>query len=320
VLSPFAGRTIAVTGAAGFLGGRVVSRLGAADCTIIRVARGTQLPLDFAPIATIVDVCGDVRDRDTWNRLAGADVIFHFAAQTSAAAAAVDPDGDFTANVMPMRHLLAACRERERRPTAVFAGTVTQAGIPSRVPVDESVPDHPVTSYDRHKLMAEVELKLAAAAGVVSGVSLRLANVYGPGAPGKADRGVLNRMIAAALRGEPLTVFGTGGYVRDYVFIEDVVDAFLTAASRPERVNGTHYVIGSGRGTSVRGAFELVAARVELRTGVRVPVVTVDPAAPLSPIDQRDFVADPSRFSKDTGWRPSVSLLDGIDRTIEALA
>ena len=129
---------------------------------------------------------------------------------------------------------------------------------------------------------------------------------------------MLNRMIKTAIAGGPLTVFGTGEYLRDYVFVEDVVDAFLMAAVHPEQVNRRHFVVASGRGISIRNAFELVAARVERLTGQHVAVTTTEPATPPAPIEQRHFVGDPSRFSAATGWRPSWSLTEGIDRTIEA--
>jgi UDP-glucose 4-epimerase len=319
-LSAHAGKTIAVTGAAGFLGGRLVSRLATIECQIIRVARSVQPPLDFPVAATVIDVAGDVGRRDTWDRVAGADVIVHFAAQTSATAAAENPDRDFHDNVTPMRLLLEACRQRRQRPLVLFAGTVTQSGIPSRLPVDEDAPDDPITVYDRHKLMAEGDLKAAASQGVVRGATLRLSNVYGPGAPGlRKDRDVLNRMIRSAVEGRPLTVYGTGEYVRDYIFIDDVVDAFVVAAAHPEQVNGRHFVVGSGRGVTIREAFELISARVGVLTGKTVPVTTTDPNGALSAMAQRHFVADPSRFSAATGWRPAWSLTEGIDRTIEAL-
>jgi UDP-glucose 4-epimerase len=313
------GKTIAVTGAAGFIGSRVVDRVAADAAQVIRVARVARPSIETA--ANVIDVIGDVTDRATWDQLADADIVFHFAARTSESGANDNTDEDFHANVMPVRHLLAACGQRRRRPTVVFAGTVTEAGIASRLPVNEDEPDNPITAYDRHKLMAENDLKAAAAQGVVSASTLRLSNVYGPGATGKAhDRDVLNRMISAALRGEPLTVYGTGEYVRDYVFVDDVADAFLRAAAHAEKINGRHFIVGSGRGVTIRGAFELIAARVETLTGRRVPVITADPPAALSDLQQRHFVADPSRFSAATGWRPSWSLSDGIDRTIEALA
>jgi nucleoside-diphosphate-sugar epimerase len=312
-------QTVAVTGAGGFLGGRLVDRLAAIDCRIIRLGRSPLPPVEATATARVTDVIGDVTDRGAWDRLIDADIIFHFAAQTSGAAAASNPDADFRANVAPIRHLLAACRESGRRPIVLFAGTVTEAGVPSRLPVNEDAPDDPITIYDRHKLMAEGELKAATLAGAVRATTLRLANVYGPGARGRAgDRDVLNRMIRAALAGQPLTVYGHGGYVRDYLFIDDVIEAFLLAAVQPEHVSGRHYVIGSGSGVTIREAFELIAARVRQTTGRTVPVALAEPAQPLSPIEQRSFIADPGRFSAATGWQPAWSLCSGIDRTIEA--
>lgn len=322
MLDGFCGKTVAVTGAAGFLGGRLVNRLAAVPCRIVRVARTAPPSPHVVPEAAMVDVVGDVGDPRVWDAaLHDADIVFHLAGQTSSVAAARNPALDFDANVAPMRHLVQTCRRLRRRPTVLFAGTVTQAGIPSRLPVDEDAPDHPVTIYDQHKLIAEADLTAAASDGTVCGATLRLANVYGPGGHGSNnDRDVLNRMISAALRGQPLTVYGAGDCLRDYVFVEDVVDAFLMAAVRAERVNGRHFVVGSGRGITIRDAFELVAARAERRTGRRVPVVTVDPVAALSAIEHRHFVADPSRFAAATGWRAKWSLTAGIDRTIEALA
>jgi len=314
------GKTIVVTGAAGFIGSRVVDRLASDSGRVIRVARAALPPVENVP-ASVIDVIGDVTDRATWDRVAEADVVFHFAAQTGESCAADNADASFHANVMPIRHLLAVCDQRRRHPIVVFAGTVTEAGIPSRLPVSEDQPDCPVTTYDRHKLMAENDLKAAAAQRAICGATLRLSNVYGPGAAGKGnDRDVLNRMIKAAMGGEPLTVYGSGEYLRDYVFVEDVVDAFLTAADHAPGINGRHFIVGSGRGVTIRGAFELIAARVERLTGRRVSVVTADPPAALSDIQRRNFVADSSRFSAATGWRPSWSLSDGIDRTIEAFA
>ena len=92
------------------------------------------------------------------------------------------------------------------------------------------------------------------------------------------------------------------------------------AGAQPDQVNGRHFVLGSGRGITMRQAFELVASRVEALTGRRVPVTTAVPPAALSAIEQRHFIADSSRLSAATGWRPPWSLSDGIDRTIEAFA
>jgi nucleoside-diphosphate-sugar epimerase len=315
------GQTVAVTGAGGFLGGRLVDRLAGIDCRVIRLGRSSLPPISAPAVARVTDVIGDVTEAATWERLVEADIIFHFAAQTSAASAAANADADFRQNVAPIRRLVGACRRARRRPRVLFAGTVTAAGIPSRLPVNEDAPDDPITIYDRHKLMAENELKAAARDGAISAATLRLANVYGPGTHARAgDRDVLNRMIAAAMRGESLTVYGTGEYVRDYVFVDDIVEAFLLAAAHRERVGGRHFVVGSGCGTTIREAFELIAARVRQLTGQTVRVAVAEEATALSPIERRNFVADPARFCAATGWRPAWTLSAGVDRTIEAFA
>jgi len=316
----FAGQTVAVTGAAGFLGGRLVERLAATPCRLLRVARRPLPALEFGSTAPI-DVVGDLADQVTWDRVvAAADVVLHCAAQTSAVVAEENPAADFQANVTPMRHLVAACHKCHRHPVVIFAGTVTQAGLPSRLPVDEDVADQPVTVYDRHKLLAEAELKSAALHGTLLGGSLRLSNVYGPGAARpRPGRDVLNRMIKMAVAGEGLTVYGSGEFVRDYLFIDDVVEAFMLAAMQAAAVNARHFIVGSGSAITVRQAFELIASRVEALTGRHVPVTMVAPRQPLPAIDGRNFVANPARFIAATGWRPAYTLAQGIDRTIEAL-
>jgi nucleoside-diphosphate-sugar epimerase len=260
----------------------------------------------------VKDVIGDVREQSTWKAvLPGVDVVFHLAAQTSARVAEADPDADFTQNVLPMERLLQECPRR--RPAIIFASTVTIAGIPDHLPVDESFPDAPMTVYDRHKKAAEDRLKVYA-----RGVSLRLANIYGPGRlSGNADRGILNAMVAKALAGEALTIYGKGDRLRDYVYVDDAARAFLAAARHVDRLAGHHFVIGTGRGHTVADAIRLVASRVTARTGVTIGVRRVKPPRPPAAIDARDFIADSRRFRKITRWRPLVSLADGIDRTID---
>jgi nucleoside-diphosphate-sugar epimerase len=246
------------------------------------------------------------------------DVIFHLAAQTSAAKANADPLEDVSINVLPMVSLLEACRQAQSVPTVLFAGTATECGLASSLPVDETVSDEPVTIYDLHKLVAENYLKFYCHQGAVRGATLRLANVYGPGPPSSnTDRGILNLMVRRALAGEELTVYGTGEYLRDYIFVDDVARAFIAAAENMEAVKGGHYLIGSGTSRTVVEAIQQVAARVASKTGIEVPVVHAVPPGTLSPIDTRNFTASTTLFQGRTGWRAMVSLTEGIDRTID---
>ena len=270
--------------------------------------------------AEIRDVVGDIRDRAIWeSTLQDSDIVFHFAAQTSVYAANENPFADLEINVLPIVHLLETCRQKGLQPIVLFSGTVTEAGIPIRLPVDENHPDKPITMYDLHKLMAENYLKYAVNQKIVRGAILRLANVYGPGPQtSRAERGILNTMIRKALDGETLTIYGKGDYLRDYVYVQDVAKAFLMAGANIERVDGQHFVLGSGHGHTLEDTFNLVAQRVALKTGQQVQVTHIKPDGPLSPIETRSFVADSSKFIHATGWRPRYSLGEGIDRTVES--
>lgn len=316
----FEDKRVLITGGGGYLAASILALLSETDCQIICLDRpGHKYPLPKGK-AAIETISLDIRNLSTWPRvLEGVEIIFHFAAQTSVYKANECPSADIKINVLPMIHMLETCEKEGLNPIILFSGTATEIGMPSKLPVDETHPDNPVTIYDLHKLMAENYLKYFVRQGVVRGAILRLANVYGPGPPGSSgDRGVLNMMIRRAIDGEPLTVYETGGFLRDYIFVEDVARAFLTAVGCIGEINGQHYVIGSGHGYTIFDAFSLIVDRVAKKIGQKTPVVTEEPPKQLSVIEKRNFVADSSKFILETGWKPKYSLADGIDITIES--
>lgn len=320
--SYYSGKRILITGGMGYLATNLVALLKDIDCSIMLLDLTDGAVTSPGGSAKIQCAVGDVRERPVWEQvLDGIDVVFHFAAQTSAYVANQDPLSDLDINVKPMLHLLEVARHRDLHPIVLFSSTVTIAGIPTRLPVDETHPDSPLTIYDLHKLMAEQYLRLYARLGIVKGAILRLANVYGPGpASSRSDRGVLNQMVRKAIAGESPTVYRPGDRLRDYVYVEDVAWAFAQAACSIDRLDSEHFVIGSGEGHTIGQAMSLVADRVALRTGVLAPVVYVDPPTGHSPIEDRDFVADSRHFSQRTGWQACCSLAEGIDRTVEAFS
>jgi UDP-glucose 4-epimerase len=318
----FGGRTLLITGGTGYLASAVVALLKDIDCRIIRWRRQGACPKPVTGTAKVTEIAGDVRDPGVWEKnLAGVDYIFHLAAQTSTYTANENPLADQAVNVLPMLHLLEACRRLVIRPTICFASTVTIAGIPERLPVDESHADHPLTIYDLHKLMAEQYLHWYAEQGLVQGVTLRFTNVYGPGPrSSRADRGILNQMIRRALAGETLSVYGAGDQVRDYLYVEDAARAFLAATLHSKALNGKYFIIGSGRSHTIAEAMGMVADRAAAKTGRPVQVQHVAPPGGLSPIEQRHFVADSRRFCKATRWQARHTLAQGIDLTLEAFS
>lgn len=320
ILSWYKNKRILVTGGRGYIGTNLIKLLEQTNCQIVRLDKNPLRIKHKSIKAQIIDMTADISQSDVWEQaLKDVDIIFHFAAQTSVHVANENPIEDHKINLMPMLLLLETCRQKRWHPIILFAGTVTETGIPTRLPVDESHPDNPITIYDLHKFMAENYLKYYADQGIVSGAILRLANVYGPGPKSSsADRGILNIMIQKALQGEDLTLYGKGNYLRDYIFIEDLVRAFLIAGTNIERLNSQHFVIGSGKGHKIKEAFTLVAERAKLKTCKQVDVASIKPPAPQSPIEARNFIADSKRFTNLTGWKPSSSLSEGIDRTIES--
>jgi UDP-glucose 4-epimerase len=315
----FKGKNILITGGAGYLASAIVKLLQDTDCFVVRLDRPSASFPPVAGRAKVHNIIGNVCDTAVWEEaLTNMDFVFHLAAQTSAYEANKNPVDDLSINVNPMLYMLDTCSRMGLGANIIFSSTVTIAGMPVQMPVNENQTDNPMTIYDLHKQMAENYLKYYIGQNVVKGAILRLANVYGPGPKSsRSDRGILNQMIRKALAGEPLTVYGTGDQIRDYVYVEDVALAFIKAACNIESVNGGHFVIGSGKGHTIAQAMGLVSERVALMTGISVPLKHVAPPSPLMSIESRNFVADTGHFKEATGWEAHYMLTDGIDLTIK---
>jgi UDP-glucose 4-epimerase len=318
----FSGKRIVVTGASGYLATNLIKRLAGVLSTIVCVSRPGAVLQQFKGRAEIQTEHIDMSRSEEWQRvLRNADLIYHFAAQTSTYVANSQPWIDLYGNVVPSMAMLEACRRLQSKPIVVFASTVTISGLPQTIPVNEDFRDEPVTIYDIHKLTVEHLLRWYVEENFVIGGSLRLSNVYGPGPKsGSADRGILNQMIRKALGGESLTVYKPGSFLRDYVFVDDVVNAFLLAGESAHKLSGGFFVVGTGVGYSIRQSAELVADRVARLTGRKVDVQLVDPPEGLSRIEKRNFVADPARFQSLVGWKANYLLDEGIEKTIEAFS
>jgi len=252
---------------------------------------------------------------DSWEELSlpEFDCVFHLAGQTSTYVARQDPIADISANVIGLLRLLEYFRARKQCPFIVQAGTATEVGLVDQLPIREGTVDHPITFYDISKLSAEMYLKQYSREGLIRGCTLRFANVFGRNQPGQQrDRGIIDKIFSRALSGQGISIFGDGNYLRDYIFIDDVVSALVAASENMQQTDGRNFYIGSGQGTTLKDAFFKVIALAASVTGKLVPYEHVTPPAGLSEIEFRNAVIDFSAFRQATGWAPQYDFDTGI--------
>jgi UDP-glucose 4-epimerase len=256
----------------------------------------------------------DVRDGDAMRRvLAGTDVVFNMAGHSGAVRSLEDPFTDLDVNCRGSLVLLEAMRKASPAGKIVFPGSRLEYGRVGALPVAESAALAPMCMHAVHKLAVEQYLKIYQELYGLRSTSVRLTNPYGAGQPaGRVAYGIVNRMVQLALDGQALPVFGEGTQLRDYIYIEDAVDALVCIGANPA-TDGQTYNLGSGTGTSFVAMARLV---VELVGAGRV---VFEPWPALAgQIETGDFVADVSRLTAATGWTPSTKLADGLRRTIES--
>lgn len=291
-----------VTGGAGFIGSHLVDRL-LADGRRVRVldslTGGRRTNLDQHTKNTRLEiVTGDVaRLEDVTAACDGVERIFHFAARADIVPSIQDPRAYFSANVVGTLNVLEAAR-RHGVGRLVYAASSSCYGIPSVYPTPEAAPADPQYPYALTKYLGEQLVMHWAQVYGIHAVSLRLFNVYGPRARTTGSYGaVFGVFLAQLVAGKPLTVVGDGEQTRDYVFVSDVVEAFVAAAERgrPGRI----YNVGSGVPVSVN---ELVR---QLGSPPTVPV-------PKRPGEPDCTWADISRIGEELGWRPTVSFAAGV--------
>jgi nucleoside-diphosphate-sugar epimerase len=320
ILDAYQGRTILITGGRGYIGSALAQSLAAINCKLILC---DQSPDDVwrpqEQIAQIVLQKGDVSAPHFWKAaLPGVDVVFHLAAKEYFYRSDYNPEQDLRLNALPILRLLEVCRLQSHRPKIVFASSANLFGLVDTLPVNEDTPDNPLTLWAIHKLAAEKYLRLYAQQFGLHSITLRLANVYGPTMRwSTANRVVINKVIRMALNGKPLITYANRHCIRDYVFLKDVVYAFLHAGACCGSNQNLVYVIGSGEGKSIADVWQMIADSAREHIGKIVPIRS-DDLVQVEPLELRNFVADSSRFQSATGWQPKTGLMQGIELSIRA--
>lgn len=308
--------TFTVIGASGYIGSKLVNKLTDSGCNVIRSSRRDTITNGDSEF-----VMAELDSLDFWlNIVEKSDVIIHLAGNTSINVANDNPALDLNSSVVPIYRLIEACKILRKRPRVVFASTVTAYGFTDNLPVSEATAENPESFYDLHKFFVERQLVLATKLNICDGVSLRLANVYGPSSANSSanDRGILNKIIGLALAGDIVSLYGGGNYIRDYIYIDDVVDAFILA-SISSKSAGEVFNVGSGVGTSVRDAFNAVTQEVYRQTNKIIEMKDMPWPENSPKIDMRNFTASIKKAHTCLGWSPKVSLQTGIATTVKSI-
>jgi nucleoside-diphosphate-sugar epimerase len=316
--------TIVITGAHGYIGSTLAAKLAGDGHPLRLVSHSAEASrLATSSTANIEFCVTDLRKPQDWSRLLdGAGAVVHLSWRIDLRAAEADPAGDHVLNVEPVYALVRAAEHCRIAVPVIFTSSTSIAGDAHANPVNEQTPDRPRSVYDRHKLECEGVLRDAVRQGIFRACSLRLPTVFGYGAGVRSsnpNRGVLNTMIRRASRGEPLTLYGDGSGIRDFIHIDDVCDAFRRAMSRTDVCDGTHFVIATGHGYTLAEAFRCVVEEAYRTMGRKVEIFHVPEPPNLHPIERSNFIGDAGVFRKLTGWRPQVDLRSGIRNYFQQL-
>jgi UDP-glucose 4-epimerase len=305
---------VLVTGGAGFIGSHLAERLvGIGHHVVVIDSEATgrrkdvpegadYRPGDVTRVADLEDAFG-----------VGLDAVAHIAGQVSLIRSFTDPLVDLRTNLEGTVNVLGCCL-RHRVPRLLYASSMTVYGHNGTLPTTEDTPCAPVSYYGITKYAAERYVHTTAERPDLDfdfGVtSFRMYNVYGPRqALDNPYQGVLGIFLGNVLRDEPLTIFGDGKQSRDFVYIDDVVDAWVSALTEPA-CHGQVLNLGSGRQIAIKD----LADQVLVADGKDDRMLTY---APGRPGEQRHVQADITRAGRVLGWRPRTPFAEGFARTAE---
>ncbi len=312
-MSSYAKAKILITGGLGFIGSNLARALVAQGAEVTLV--DSLIPLYGGNLSNIEDIrdkvtlnISDVRDRFAMAYLVqGKDYLFNLAGQTSHLDSMTDPRADLDINAAAQLSILEACRQHNQKIKIVFASTRQLYGKPEYLPVDEAHPIRPVDVNGINKLAGEWYHLLYNNVYGIRACALRLTNTYGPGMRVKdARQTFLGIWLRNIIDGKPILVFGDGLQLRDFNYVDDVVDALLLAAL-DSKADGQVFNLGSREVVSLKQVAEMLC---ELHPGASYQIVPVPPERKV--IDIGDYYSDFGKFHAALGWQPEIGLEEGL--------
>lgn len=308
---------VLITGGLGFIGSNLAIRLVEAGAKVTIVdpsipGCGANLH-NIAPIRDQVEVidrdCGDADEFG--DAIRTASVIFNLAGEISHIHSMQFPERDLLINTVSQLRFLQACVRHNPGVRVVYAGTRQVYGKPDYLPIDESHPVRPVDFNGVHKYAANMYHLMLSRSGQLDAILLRLTNVYGPRMSLQIPcQGFLSTFLRLIITGRDLDVFGTGDQLRDPMFVDDAVEAFMISglAKTPE---DRTFNVGGTRARTLKQIAE-ICARVGGNSTVNMRPFPADRAS----IDIGSYCTDSSRIRKTLGWKPVTDFEDGVTSTV----
>lgn len=314
----FRGARVLITGGLGFIGSNLAIRLVALGAKVTLV--DAMIPdfggnlFNIEPIRDQVTInYGDICDRHAMDWLVrGQDYVFHLAGQVSHVMSLTDPFPDLEWNIKGTVVVMEAIRRHAPQAKVIFSGTRGQYGPAVQLPVNEEAPTNPKGIYEISNLTAEKIIQVYHDVHGIQSVLLRLTNVYGPRAQMKHSHyGVANWFVRMALDNQTIQLFGDGSIKRDFLYIDDCVDALLDSAVSEAAV-GQVLNVGLDQPSTFRELAE---------TLIRVSSSGSWTFAPFSPErkaqEPGDFYSDITKIRTLVGWEPRMPLVEGLRRTVK---
>ncbi len=295
---------IVVTGGAGFIGSQIAESFIPENDVVVVDTLFSGSAQNIPAEATFIQA--DVRNKEALEAAAtDADIIFHEAALVSVTASVDDPETSHAINVNGTINVLEAARQHDTR--VVLASSAAIYGPPNTVPITEDHPKQPGSPYGLDKLALDQYAQIYNKLYGLETVPLRYFNVYGPGQTGGEYAGVITVFIEQALSGDDITVHGDGEQTRDFVFIDDIVEA-NRRGSITDSV-GEPFNIGTGDSITIRELAELIRTVTDSDSDI---VHTDGRSA-----DIKHSQADISKSTEQLEYEPTTSIQDGIEQTVE---
>ena len=291
ILNKLSDKKILITGANGYIGNQIKSVLN----------KNNIYPKTSS---------GDLSYKKVWkkNLEKETDIIFHLAA-------AEGKDKDISMNSKSVLALLEVCVEMEIKPKIIFASSTNVFGLTDKRVINEKVKSLPLSEFSAHKILGENYLKQFYKKYKIPSIILRIPNIYGPSSIKKNYyKSVINKVTAHSIKKKNLKLFNNRNFLRDFLYIDDVVNAFLICSLINKKFyDAKFYILSSQEKTTILDVWKIILNKTNNKN------LTIDNKNLLSPMEYRNFTADSSKFRSLTNWNSKTKISKGIDLTIDFL-